>query len=79
MPGSTEGSHAERARVPVLLPVALDQTYDYLVEAGKEPPPAGSFVLVPFGQQSRIGIVWPEPVGEAKAVALSKMKTIDAV
>ena len=62
-----------------LLPVALDQTYDYLLEEGAEVPPPGSFVMVPFGQQSRIGIVWHGGVGEAKAVAEHKMKTIDSV
>ena len=50
--------------VPVLLPVALDQTYDYLVPEGLELEP-GCFVLVPFGPQSRIGIVWDKAVGEA--------------
>ena len=50
--------------VPVLLPVALDQTYDYLVPEGLERQP-GCFVLVPFGPQSRIGIVWDKAVGEA--------------
>lgn len=57
---------AETLLVPVLLPVALDQTYDYLPpEEG--PPPPGSFVTVPFGNQTRIGIVWDAPCGEASA------------
>ena len=46
--------------VPVLMPVALDQTYDYLVPDGMDAEP-GSFVLVPFGPQTRIGIVWDAP------------------
>ena len=50
-------------RVPVLLPVALDQTYDYLLPDGLEALP-GAFVLVPFGPQQRIGIVWDGPVGD---------------
>ncbi len=64
----------------MLLPVALDQTYDYLLDpaSGAAPPP-GSFVLVPFGRQSRIGIVWHAPVGDAKPVAASRMKQIDGV
>ena len=45
------------ARASVLLPVALDQTYDYLVPDGLELLP-GEFVAVPFGPQERIGIVW---------------------
>ena len=65
--------------MPILLPVALDQTYDYLLPAEMEGPPAGSFVMVPFGQQSRIGIVWSHSVGEGKPVAPAKMKAIDAL
>jgi primosomal protein N' (replication factor Y) len=65
--------------VPVLLPVALDQTYDYLAPDGDEIAP-GAFVLVPFGPQTRIGIVWDKAVGEpAKPVAPKKLKTIAAV
>ena len=67
-----------RARVPVLLTVALDQTYDYLVPDGLELEP-GCFVLVPFGPQSRIGVVWDTPVGEpGKPVDPKKLKTIAA-
>lgn len=62
----------------MLLPVALDQTYDYFVTEGEEAPAPGSFVLVPFGQQSRIGIVWYQAVGEGKAVNPAKMKAIDS-
>jgi primosomal protein N' (replication factor Y) len=67
---------AQKGRVPVLLPVALDQTYDYLLPAGVDAPP-GAFVLVPFGPQSRIGVVWDAPVGDSgKPVAEKKLKTI---
>ena len=69
---------AAQGRVPVLLPVALDQTYDYLLPDGVEADP-GSFVLVPFGSQTRIGVVWDVPVGEgSKPVADKKLKTITA-
>jgi len=63
--------------VPVLLPVALDQTYDYLPPATGMPQP-GSFVTVPFGNQTRIGIVWDAPCGEAaaKKVAPKRLKEI---
>jgi primosomal protein N' (replication factor Y) (superfamily II helicase) len=65
-----------KGRVPVLLPVALDQTYDYLLPADLKAEP-GAFVLVPFGPQSRIGIVWDSPVGDGgKPVADKKLKTI---
>ncbi|HML29136.1 MAG TPA: primosomal protein N' [Hyphomicrobium sp.] len=61
--------------VPVLMPVALDQTYDYLVPEGMDAGP-GSFVLVPFGPQSRIGIVWDGPRGEGKPVDPKKLKAL---
>ena len=62
-------------RVPVVLPVALDQSYDYLL--GEEGPvEPGTFVLVPFGPQVRIGVVWDEPVGLQKPVAPNKLKAL---
>ena len=63
--------------MPVLLPVALDQTYDYLVPDGLEVEP-GAFVLVPFGPQSRIGIVWDTPLApeDDKPLDLKKLKSI---
>lgn len=66
--------------VPVLLPVALDQTYDYRPPAEGRPPP-GSFVMVPFGNQSRIGIVWDRPCGEGekKKFDPKRIKTISEV
>ena len=64
--------------MPVLLPVALDQTYDYLLPDGLEARPGG-FVLVPFGPQQRIGIVWDAPIGESgKPVPDKKLKAITA-
>lgn len=76
----TLGLETQLRRVPVLLPVALDQTYDYFVPLELNPGP-GSFVLVPFGPQMRLGVVWDKPViGENdKPVDPAKMKTIDAV
>ena len=65
-------------RVPVLLPVALDQTYDYLLPADLQVGP-GAFVLVPFGPQNRIGVVWDTPCGDpGKAIPDRKLKTITA-
>lgn len=61
--------------VPVLLPVALSQTYDYLLP-DDEPIAPGAFVVVPFGPQNRIGVVWSEPLGEQKPVARNKLKAI---
>ncbi len=64
------------ATVPVLLPVALDQTYDYFVPAGTVLQ-AGSFIMVPFGPQTRIGVVWDQPLGvPGKPLNPKKMKTV---
>ena len=66
----------------MLLPVALDQTYDYA------PPPdtevaalvPGSFVLVPFGPQTRIGVVWDRPLGDGgKPIDPRKMKPVTSL
>ncbi len=67
-------------RVPIVMPVALDQTYDYLLPEGLEPKP-GQFVLVPFGPQFRTGIVWDRPVNQdgAKVVDAKKMKAISEI
>ena len=67
---------APARRVPVLLPVALDQTYDYVLPAEIEAE-AGAFVLVPFGPQTRIGVVWDRPTGEqGKPISDAKLKPV---
>jgi primosomal protein N' (replication factor Y) len=69
---------AKGPRVPVLMPVALDQTYDYSLPEDLEVAP-GAFVLVPFGPQSRIGVVWDTPVGDGgKPVPEKRIKCITA-
>jgi primosomal protein N' (replication factor Y) (superfamily II helicase) len=74
-PGESVGGPS----VPVLLPVALNQTYDYLVPGNLDARP-GAFVLVPFGAQTRIGLIWDRAVGEAaKAPAEKKLKRITQV
>jgi primosomal protein N' (replication factor Y) len=72
-----KGESAARALAPVLMPGApLSQTYDYLVPPGLAVEP-GAFVLVPFGAQTRIGVVWDAPVGGAdKPVDPKKMKAL---
>ena len=70
--------NATLSTVPVVLPVALDQSYDYLVgETGTVE--SGDFVLVPFGPQVRIGIVWDAPVGEQKPLAREKLKALAGI
>ena len=74
--GKGGGGAGARQRVPVLMPVALDQTYDYVLPDGIEVEP-GAFVLVPFGPQVRIGIVWDGPAGDqSKPVPEAKLKPI---
>jgi primosomal protein N' (replication factor Y) len=76
--GSQPAAMAKGPRVPVLLPVALDQTYDYLLPEGVQAG-AGAFVLVPFGPQTRIGVVWDGPFGDpGKPVPDKKLKAITA-
>lgn len=45
-----------RRYLRVALPSPLRQTFDYLLPARIEPPPAGTRVRVPFGRQDQIGI-----------------------
>ncbi len=59
----------------MLIPVALDQTYDYLVPEGLVVAP-GDFVLVPFGPQTRLGIVWDQPLGAQPENKPKKMKAL---
>ena len=47
-------------RVSVVLPVSLETSYDYLVPADITVEP-GAFVMVPFGNQQRIGVIWDRP------------------
>ena len=61
--------------VPVLIPVALDQTYDYLLPDGLQVAP-GDFVIVPFGSQTRLGIVWDRLLGPQPDKAPKKMKAV---
>lgn len=73
-----DGAKGSGGTLPVLLPVALDQTYDYLA-GGLEHLEPGSFVEVPFGNQARIGVVWDRPIGPAAPSSQArgrKLKTI---
>ncbi|MGI9520415.1 MAG: primosomal protein N' [Hyphomicrobiaceae bacterium] len=66
---------ATRERVPVVVPVAVDQSYDYLLDEDGSIVP-GSFVLVPLGPQLRIGVVWDRPYGAQRPVAPEKLKSL---
>ncbi|MGD9507588.1 MAG: primosomal protein N' [Geminicoccaceae bacterium] len=60
--------------VPVLVPVPLDGPFDYRLDVG-DPPPPGSYVIVPFAGRELIGVVWDErpersfPTHRLKAIA----------
>ena len=71
----TAAESAEPVRVPVLIPVALDQTYDYLVTGELQVAP-GDFVLVPFGPQTRLGVVWDRHLGPETKVDPKKLKAL---
>ncbi len=61
---------------PVLLPLAIDMSYDYLVPDGLQVAP-GDFVRVPLGSKERLGVVLDEAVGgSGKPVDPSRLKTI---
>ncbi len=71
----TERTAAARATVPVLLPLALDTTYDYALPPGVDQLAPGEFVLVPIGPRKEVGVVW-ERAPEARAFDPKKLKTI---
>lgn len=57
--------------VPVVLPVLVNQSFDYLIEdvngfdfdgRGALDLAPGDFVTVPFGRQERTGVVWRKPI-----------------
>src|SRR5215469_7395665 len=50
--------------VRVLLPLPLPAALDYLVPEGTAPPELGSFVRVPLGVRSLVGVVWEGMEGE---------------
>ncbi len=56
---SSEIIHGEASRYSVLLPLPLAGPYDYLSRENRDIP-LGSFVYVPLGAQTIIGVVWGE-------------------
>ncbi len=70
-----EGGRAAPRRVAVLLPLPLDETFDYVV-----PEPAwaeaGRFLRVPLGRREMAGVVW----GEGRAgIEPSRLKPVSAM
>ena len=65
------------ARVAVLLPLPLDEVYDYAVpEALAAAVAPGRFVRVPFGRRDVLGVVWGEGGGDIEA---ARLKDVTAV
>ncbi len=62
-----EGNSGTDCRVRVLLPLPLPTALDYLAPAGAAPPEPGSFVRVPLGARSLVGVVWEGIEGELPA------------
>jgi len=59
-PGEVSAVRHARVLLPLPLPAALD----YLVPEGMAPPELGSFVRVPLGVRSLVGVVWEGMEGE---------------
>src|SRR5579871_6540154 len=55
-PAATAGPALDQLRV--LLPLPLAEALDYRVPDGMTPPAAGSFVRVPLGGRTLVGVVW---------------------
>lgn len=68
------GQREAIARVRVLLPLALDQPYDYAVPADVALAP-GDFVSVPLGRRERVGCVW-DGAGAEEKVAADRLRNI---
>jgi primosomal protein N' (replication factor Y) (superfamily II helicase) len=59
IPGLLPLETAAATTVSVLLPLPLDEPFDYARPAGQDLPP-GSFVEVPFGPRLMTGVVWDD-------------------
>lgn len=55
-----EPETAQLRSVPVLVPLALDEAYDYALPEDEQTPAPGTFVRVPLGSARRLGVVWGE-------------------
>src|SRR5882724_5617604 len=56
--------------VRVLLPMPLPAALDYLAPEGAASPEPGSFVRVPLGSRTLVGVVWEGTGGDLPAGAL---------
>jgi primosomal protein N' (replication factor Y) len=79
MPDSDTSSTAVPAagqQVRILLPLPLDQAYDYLADADFGLVP-GDYVRVPLGPRLIVGVVWDRDDGVDEAIAPQKLKHVD--
>jgi primosomal protein N' (replication factor Y) (superfamily II helicase) len=65
--GRRESRPGAACRVRVLLPLPLPAALDYLAPEGAVSPEPGSFVRVPLGTRSLVGVVWEGTEGELPA------------
>src|SRR6266851_1925956 len=79
-PAARDGAEQERResetathRIRVLLPLPLPEALDYLAPEGILPPEPGTFVRVPLGQRSLVGIVWD---GAGDALPAERLKPV---
>jgi primosomal protein N' (replication factor Y) len=70
-----EGTESETAgrRIRVLLPLPLAEALDYLAPEDALAPDAGSFVQVPLGARSLVGVVWD---GAGEELPAERLKPI---
>ena len=59
-------SSSPKPRVKVLLPLPLEDAYDYAVPEDLSLTP-GDFVKVPLGPRQAIGVVWEKPLQETES------------
>jgi primosomal protein N' (replication factor Y) (superfamily II helicase) len=71
-----KGEPGSDRRVRVLLPLPLPAALDYLAPEGTASPEPGSFVRVPLGTRSLVGVVWEGTEGELPAGRLRPLLEI---
>src|SRR5215469_18853035 len=67
------GTRIAVERVRVLLPLPLPAALDYLPPEGCDPPEPGSFVRVPLGRRSVVGVVWD---GAGEELPVERLKPV---
>ncbi|MEM8743550.1 MAG: primosomal protein N' [Pseudomonadota bacterium] len=67
---------ASNDTIPVLLPLAIDTPYDYLVPPDM-PLAAGEFVVVPLATRERVGVAWEGALASKRpSVDASKLRKV---